>query len=87
MTFHPPTEEWVIRTAPTKEVEERKFVVDSRTSMHRISKRDLNSAKLETMKTLRSLAMVMTANGEVQNKRRSNGIRQRIGLVREGYSS
>ena len=34
--------------------------------MHRISKKDLNSAELETLTTSRSPTTVMTANGEVQ---------------------
>ena len=34
--------------------------------MHMVSKRDLNSAELETMRTSRSPTTVMTANGEVQ---------------------
>ena len=55
-------EEWVLPAASTKELEERKFVVDSGASMHMVSKRDLNSAELETMTT------VMTANCEVQTR-------------------
>ena len=34
--------------------------------MHMISKKDLNSAELETVTTLRSFTIVITANGEVQ---------------------
>ena len=34
--------------------------------MHMVSKEDLNSAELETMRTSRSPTTVMTANGEVQ---------------------
>ena len=34
--------------------------------MHMISKKDLNSAELETVTTWRSPTMVITANGEVQ---------------------
>ena len=48
--------------------EERGFVVDSGGSMHMVSKRDLNSAELETMGTSRSPTAVMTANGEVQTR-------------------
>ena len=51
----------------TKEPEEREFVVDSGASVHMVSKRDLNSAELETMRTSRS-PTVMTANGEVQTR-------------------
>ena len=36
--------------------------------MHMVSKKDLNSAELETMMTSRSPTMVMTANGEVLAK-------------------
>ena len=50
---------WVLPAASTKEPEEREFVV---------SKKDLNSARLETMRTSRSPATVMTANGEVQTR-------------------
>ena len=39
-------------------------MVDSGASMHMVSKRDLNSAELETMGTSRSPTTVMTANGE-----------------------
>ena len=64
-TFYSPSEEWVFPVAETKEPEEREFVVDSGASMHMVSKRDLNSAELETMRTSRSPTTVMTANGEV----------------------
>ena len=43
-------------------------MVDSVASMHMFSKKDLNSAELETMRTSRSPTTVMTANGEVQTK-------------------
>ena len=65
----------------------REFVVDSGASMHMVSKRDLNSAKLETMRTSRSPTTVMPANGEVQNPRRSDGICQATGRIRHGYAS
>ena len=39
--------------------------------MHMVSKKDLGSAELETMRTSRSPTTVMTTNGEVQTKRRS----------------
>ena len=47
-------------------LEERKFVVDSGASMHMISKKDLNSAELETLTTSKSPTTVITPNGEVQ---------------------
>ena len=36
--------------------------------MHQVSKKDLNSDELETMRTSRSPTTVMTANGEVQTR-------------------
>ena len=36
--------------------------------MHMVSKKDLNSAELETLRTSRSATTVMTANGEVQTR-------------------
>ena len=54
--------------ASTKELEEREFVVDCKTSLHMVSKRDLNSVELETMRTSMSPTTVMIANGEVQTR-------------------
>ena len=45
-SFYCPAEEWVLPAASTKEREEREFVVDSRASMHKVSKKDLSSAEL-----------------------------------------
>ena len=68
-TFYSPAEEWVLPAASTKEPEERKkCVVDSGASMHMVSKRDLNSAELWTMRTSKNPTTVMTANGEVQTR-------------------
>ena len=50
----------------TLKPEEREFVVDFGASMHRISKKDLNSAELETVTTSRSPMTLTTAHGEVQ---------------------
>ena len=84
--FYFPAEEWVLQAASTKEPEEREFVVDSGASMHMVSKKDLNSAELETMRTSRSPTTVMTANGGA-NQRRSDGTGQTIGLIRQRYAS
>ena len=67
-TFYSPAEKWVMPVTSIKEPEEREFVVDSGASVHIVSKRDLNSAELETMWTSRSPTTVMTANGEVQTR-------------------
>ena len=64
--FYSSAEEWVLPAASTKESGEREFVVDPGASMHMVSKKDLNYAELETMRTSRSSTTVMTANGEVQ---------------------
>ena len=85
--FYSPAEEWVLPDASTKEPEEREFMVDSRARMHTVSKRDLNSAELETMRTSSSPTTVMTANGEVQTREEATVYGQRIGLIRDGYAS
>ena len=66
--FYFPAEEWVLPAASPKQPEEREFVVDSGASMHMVSKKDLHSAELETLRTSRSPTTVMTANGEVQTR-------------------
>ena len=63
-TFYSPSEEWVLPAASTKEPEDREYVVDPGASMPMVSKKDLNSAELETMRISRSPTTVMTANGE-----------------------
>ena len=65
-TFFSPSENWCLPSPSTIKPEEREFVVDSGASMHMISKKDLNSAELETVTTSRSPMTVITANGEVQ---------------------
>ena len=51
-----------------QEPEEREFVVDPGASMHMVSRKDLNSAELETMRIPKNPTTVMTANGEVQTR-------------------
>ena len=55
--------------------------------MHMVSKKDLNFAELETMRTSRSLTTVMTANGEVQTREEATVQNQRIGLICQSYAS
>ena len=52
--------------ASNLKLEEREFVVDSSASMHMISKKDLNSADMDTLTKSCSPTIVITANGEVQ---------------------
>ena len=46
--------------ASTIKLEEREFVVDSGASMHVVSKRDVNSAELETMRISKNPTTVLT---------------------------
>ena len=64
-TFFSPSEN---RCLPASNLnpEEREFVVDSGASMHMISKKDLNSAEMDTLTKSCSPTIVITANGEVQ---------------------
>ena len=62
--------------ASTIKPEEREFVVDSGAGMHMVSKRDLKSSELETMSQRRGAS-----------KRRGNGKRPWIGLLRDGNAS
>ena len=64
-TFFSPSENRCL-LASTLKPEEREFVVDSGASMHTISKKDLNSAEMDTLTKSCSPTIVITANGEVQ---------------------
>ena len=64
-TFFSPSENRCL-PASTLKPEEREFVVDSGASMHMISKKDLNSAEMDTLTKSCSPTIVITANGEVQ---------------------
>ena len=64
-TFFSPSENRCL-PAPTLKPEEREFVVDSRASMHMISKNDLSNAEMDTLTKSCSPTVVITANGEVQ---------------------
>ena len=54
--------------ASTIKSEAREFVVDSGVSMYIVSKKDLNSAELETVRISKSATTVVAANGEVLTK-------------------
>ena len=64
-TFFSPPENRCL-PASTLKPEEREFVVDSGASMHMIRKKDLSNAEMDTLTKSCSLAIVITANGEVQ---------------------
>ena len=84
-TFFSPSENWCLPAPSAVKPEERAFVVDSGASMHMISKKDLNSAELETVTTSRSPMTVITANGEVQTNEEAAAC-QRIGSETWTYS-
>ena len=64
-TFYSPLK--IKAPAPvSNNTEERMFVVDSKASMHMLSKRGLSSDELDTLRRSRNPNTVMTANGEVQ---------------------
>ena len=71
------TAKWVPPGASARESEEKEFVVDSGTSVHMVSEKDLNEESDDGDDGKRREA----------NKRRSHGICQRIGLLRESDAS
>ena len=64
--FFSTSENWCLPASSTLKPEEREFVVDSGASIHMISKKDLNSAEMDTLTTSRSPTTIITADGEVQ---------------------
>ena len=68
-TFYSPSEEWVLPVTSKKRAG-RKIVCCGFQSKvcTMVSKKDLNSAELETMRISRNPTTVMTANGEVQTR-------------------
>ena len=81
-TFYSPAAEWVLPAASTKEPEEREFVVDSGASMRMVSKKDLGDHE-----DIKNSDDGDDGQRRGANKRSSNGIRQRIGFIRDGYAS
>ena len=66
---------------------EREFVVDSGASMQMVSRKDLNSAELETVRISKSPTTVVTANGEVPTKEEATLYVRRIGFIRDSSAS
>ena len=64
-TFFSLSEKRCLRASNLR-LEDREFVVDSGASMHMISRKDLNSAEIDTLTKSCSPTIVITANGEVQ---------------------
>ena len=80
--FFSPAENWCL-PASTLKPEEREFVVDSGASMHMISKKDLNSADMDTLTKSCSPTIIITANGEVQTHEEAYSVCQGIGYILE----
>ena len=71
-TFFSPFENRCLPASNLKP-EEKEFVVDSGASMHRISKKDLSDAEMDTLTKSCSPTIVITANGEVQTHEEAIG--------------
>ena len=65
-TCFSPIEVWCFLAPSVTKPEEGEFVVGSRASMHMLSRKDLNSAVLETVQVSKRPTTVSTASGEVQ---------------------
>ena len=67
--------------APTfKLPEEREFAIDSRASTHMLSKRDLSSNGMKTLRRSRTPTVVVTANGVVQTNEEAQVYFHDLGL-------
>ena len=86
-TFFSPPDEWILPAASTKKLEERDFVVDSGASMHMVSRKDLNSAELETVWVSESPTTVVNSQRRRAHKRRGNSACQRSGFICDGEAS
>ena len=64
-TFFSPTNDRCLPAPSVIKPEERAFVVDSEGSMHMVSRKDFNSAELETVWVSTSPTTIVTASGEV----------------------
>ena len=67
-TFFSATNEWCLPVPSVIKQEEREFVVDCGASMHMLSRKEMNSAELETVKVSKRPTTVVAANGEVQTR-------------------
>ena len=65
ITFSTPIEAKVMLAPTSTRSEEREFVVDSGAWLHMLSKKDLSSEEVDTVKSSRTPTMVLTTNGDV----------------------
>ena len=68
---HLPSEVWSLPAPSSTKLEERTLVVDSGASMHMLSRSDLSSTELETVRVYRIRTTVITANGAVQTSEKA----------------
>ena len=86
-TFFSPTNEWCLPAPYVIKQEEREIVVVSGASMHILSRKDLNSAELETVRVSKSPTTFVAVNREVLTKEEANSECQRIGFIRDSQAS
>ena len=65
-TFYSPAETRAASVLISRNLEDRIFVVDSGVSMPMLSKKDLSSDEMDTLRRSRNPTTVVTANGEVE---------------------
>ena len=61
---------WFLPAPSAMKPEEREFVVDSGASLHMLSRKDLNSAELDTVRVSESPTTVVIANKKYKKKKR-----------------
>ena len=66
--FYSSTEARAMPAPTSKSPDEREFVLDSKASMHMLSKQDLSSDELDTLRRSQNPTVVVTTDGEVQTK-------------------
>ena len=82
-TLYAPIEARVMPAPTSKRPEEREFVVDSGASMHTMSKKELSSDELDTLRRSRNPTVVLTANGGSAHPRGSTSCRSRSKSIRD----
>ena len=79
-TFFSPPEVWCLPAPSVTKPKEQKCVVDSGAPVHMLSRKDLNSTELETVRVSKSPITIITANGEVQTNEESTVYVKELGL-------
>ena len=78
---------WVVPAASIKESEEREFVVDSGAGMHVVSKKRPELCCVGDDEDIKESDDGDDGQRRSANKKRSNGVCQRIGPIRDSYAS